>query len=192
MLSYVQASAITLIEHSIGEALSRTAARFPDRDALIVRHQQVRLTWSELDRQVDALARGLRGLGLATGDRVGVWAANCAEWLLLQFACARAQVVLVNINPAYRSYELRYVLNVSRLRALFLWEEDERANYRRILEEAREGQTLPLAHVVHLGGSAWAALLHGEGDVPATPAAPDDVVNMQYTSGTTGSPKGVL
>src|SRR5215472_2416091 len=94
MVSYVQGPAAPLLEQSIDEVLSRTAERFPNRDALIVRHQQVRLTWSELRRQVDLLARGLRGLGLAPGDRVGIWSANCAEWLLLQFASARAQVVL--------------------------------------------------------------------------------------------------
>jgi fatty-acyl-CoA synthase len=192
MLSYVQGPAAPLIEHSIGEVLSATAERFPARDALIVRHQQVRLTWSELSRQVDLLARGLRGLGLATGDRVGIWSANCAEWLLLQFACARAQVVLVNINPAYRSHELRYVLGRSGMRALFLQEQDERGHYRQILEEARAGQTLPLEDIVYLGQESWYELLEGRGDLPTAPAAPTDVVNMQYTSGTTGSPKGVL
>ena len=192
MVSYVQGPAAPLLEQSIDEVLSRTAERFPNRDALIVRHQQVRLTWSELRRQVDLLARGLRGLGLAPGDRVGIWSANCAEWLLLQFASARAQVVLVNINPAYRSHELRYVLGRSGMRALFLQEQDERGNYRQILEDARDGQTLPLEHVVYLGQETWRNLQRGEGDLPAAPAAPGDVVNMQYTSGTTGSPKGVL
>jgi fatty-acyl-CoA synthase len=192
MLSYAQGPEMPLLEQSIDEVLASTAERFPANDALIVRHQEVRLTWSELRRQVDGLARGLRALGLGTGDRVGIWSANCAEWLLLQFACARAQLVLVNINPAYRSHELRYVLGRSGMRALFLWEQDERGQYLQILEEAREGQTLALEHVVRLGQEEWRGLFEGGGELPAAPASPDDVVNMQYTSGTTGSPKGVL
>jgi fatty-acyl-CoA synthase len=192
MFSYAQGPSVPLLEQSIDEVLSGTAERFPSRDALVVRHQQVRLTWSELRRRVDLLARGLRGLGLRTGDRVGVWSANCAEWLLLQFACARAQVVLVNLNPAYRSHELRYVLGRSGMRALFLQEQDERGNYRQILEEAREGQTVALEHVVCFGSGEWRALAERGGELPGSAAAPGDVVNMQYTSGTTGSPKGVL
>ena len=89
---------------------------------------------------VEQVAGGLTALGLKPGDRVGVWSANCLEWVLLQFATAQAQLVLVNVNPAYRSHELRYVLAHSRMRALFLWESDERGDYRRILEEAREGR----------------------------------------------------
>jgi fatty-acyl-CoA synthase len=192
MLSYVRGSSVPLLEHSIGEALASTAERYPENDALIVRHQQVRLTWSELCERAGRLARGLRGLGLERGDRVGIWSASCAEWVLLQFACARAQLVLVNINPAYRSHELRYVLKRSGMRALFLWERDDRGDYRQILEEARAGETLALEHVIYFGGKEWRALEQGVGELPPQPAAPSDVVNMQYTSGTTGSTKGVL
>jgi fatty-acyl-CoA synthase len=192
MLSHVQGPGVPLLEQPIGQVLAATAARFPARDALIVRHQQVRFTWAELESHVDLLARGLRGMGLRPGDRAGIWAANCAEWLLLQLACARAQLVLVNINPAYRSHELRYVLARSGMRALFLWEQDERGHYRQILEEARAGQELPLEYVVYFGQERWETLRQGGGDLPAVPASPHDVVNMQYTSGTTGSPKGVL
>jgi fatty-acyl-CoA synthase len=192
MLSYAAGPAAGLIEQPIDNVLARTVERFGDREALAVRHQDVRLTWRELDREVERVARGLAGLGLRPGDRAGVWAANCAEWILLQYACARAQVVLVNVNPAYRSHELRYVLSRSRMRALFLWESDERGDYRAILEDARAGQAIALEHVVYLGRDSWRAMLDRPGDLPAAPARPDDVANMQYTSGTTGSPKGVL
>ena len=100
MQSYAAGPEVSLIEQPAGAVLASTAARFGDREALVACHQNLRLTWRELDRQVDAVARGLRGLGLATGDRAGVWAANCAEWILLLLACARAQIVLVNVNPA--------------------------------------------------------------------------------------------
>ena len=91
------------------------------------------------------------GLGLLPGDRAGIWASNCLEWILLQYAAPRAGVVLVNVNPAYRSHELRYVLKKSHIRALFLREKDARANYREILAESRNGDSLPLEHIVWLG-----------------------------------------
>jgi len=192
MLSYARGPATPLIEAPIDAVFSATAARYPDRKALISVHQQIRLTWRELGLQVDRVARGLSGLGLRPGDRVGVWAANCVEWILLQLACARTQLVLVNFNPAYRSHELRYVLARSGMRALFLRERDERGDYREILEIARHGQTLSLEHTVYLGGEGWQRLLDSPGPLPTIPAANSDVANMQYTSGTTGSPKGVL
>src|SRR4051794_30050530 len=111
---------LPLLNLTISEALRRTAARFPDRDALIVRHQHQRLTWSQFDRDVTRTAAGLSALGLKPGDRIGIWAVNCLEWLLLQYGAARAGLVLVNVNPAYRSHELRFVLRQSRIRALFL------------------------------------------------------------------------
>ena len=192
MLSYAAGPAIDLIEDPIDAVLARTVARFGEREALVACHQNIHMTWRELDREVERVARGLAGLGLRPGDRAGVWAANCAEWLLLQYACARAQVVLVNVNPAYRSHELRYVLSRSRMRALFLWESDERGDYRAILQEARAGQEIALEHAVYLGSDSWRAMLERPGDLPSRPAGADDVANMQYTSGTTGSPKGVL
>lgn len=192
MLSYFRGPEEPLLETTIDEVFKSTTAKFPARPALIARHQNVRLTWRELDAEVEKVARGLRGLGLETGDRVGVWSPTCAEWIFLQLACARAQLVLVNINPAYRSHELRYVLTRSGMRALFLWESDERADYRRILDEASDGQTLALRHVVYLGGQAWRDMLEKDGELPSKPADIWDVANMQYTSGTTGSPKGVL
>ncbi len=188
MESYTRGADLPLLDLTTSEALGQAAARFGGRDALIVRHQQARFTWSELDGAATRVAAGLAATGLAPGDRIGIWAVNCVEWLLLQYGAARAGVVLVNVNPAYRSHELRFVLKTSRIRALFLHERDARTDYRAILEECG-----PPEHVVWLGDPAWDAML-AAGDPAWTPpaAAPDDVANIQYTSGTTGSPKGVL
>ncbi len=192
MLSYARGPEIPLLEKTIDQALRDTAARFPDQDALIVRHQNARLSYRELAEQADRTARGLAGLGLKPGDRAGVWATNCVEWVLLQLGCARAGVVMVNVNPAYRSHELAYVLRKSGMRAIFLREKDARANYREILEQAASGQHLRLEHVIYLGQDSWDHMLGNGADLPSEPATPDDVTNIQYTSGTTGSPKGVL
>src|SRR5579872_442588 len=192
MLSYVRGPAAALLDQTIHEALLETAGRFPDHDALIALHQNIRLTYRALVLEVERVARGLAGLGLRAPDRVGIWSTNCAEWVLLQLACARAGLVLVNVNPAYRSHELSFVLRKSRMKALFLHAEDKRANYRRILEEASAGQDLPLQHAVYLDDPSWGRMLAAGVDVPAAPIANDDVVNIQYTSGTTGFPKGVL
>ena len=191
-LSYSRGADVPLIENTISQVLAETARRLPDRDALVVCHQGVRLTWAELDREATRTARGLIGLGLRPGDRAGIWAANCLEWILLQHGAARAGVVLVNVNPAYRSHELRYVLRKSNIRALFLHEKDPRANYREILAESRNGDSLPLEHTVWLGEESWDAMIAGGVDFAADVARPDDVANIQYTSGTTGSPKGVM
>lgn len=191
-LSYTHGAAVPLLEKTIAEVFAATVAKFPDRAALVVCHQDVHLTWRELAAEVEKTARGLMGLGLQPGDRIGIWASNCLEWILLQLASARTGVVLVNVNPAYRSHELRFVLKKSRIKALFLRESDNRADYRAILAESRNGDALPLEHVVWIETDSWRAMVDGGTDIPAHPLAPDDIANIQYTSGTTGSPKGVL
>ena len=150
-LSYIRGSSVPLLEQTIHEVFAETARKFPDRPAVAVCHQGVHLTWAEFAREVERTARGLAGLGLEPGDRIGIWASNCLEWVLLQVASARAGFVLVNVNPAYRSHELRFVLKKSRIRALFLHERDARADYREILAESRNGDALPLEHVVWIG-----------------------------------------
>lgn len=189
--SYSRGPDAPLLEMTLSEALAATAAKHPDREALIVRHQNVRWTWREFDAEVTRVARGLAGLGLEPQDRVGIWSSNCAEWVLLQYACARAGYVLVNVNPAYRSHELSFVLRKSQMKAIFLWESDTRANYREILDAARApGQAL--RHAIYLGTDDWRRMLDGGRDLPGEPVRPGDPTNIQYTSGTTGDPKGVL
>ncbi len=191
MLSYSRGPEMPLWEATIGEVLCQTAERFPRSTALVSRHQRRRLSWMELRAQADAVARGLVSLGIRPGDRVGLWATNSVEWLLVHMGCARAGAVLVNVNPAYRSHELAFVLQKSRMKAIFLWRADARASYAAILEEARAGKDLALQQVIFFGEPAWAELPRDSGDLPDS-IRPDDVANIQYTSGTTGSPKGVM
>jgi fatty-acyl-CoA synthase len=192
MLSYSRGPDSPLFEKTIDEAFLDTVNRLPQHEALVSLHQNVRLTFLELHRHVQKTVRGLAGLGLRPGDRVGIWSTNCVEWVLLQLACARYGLVLVNVNPAYRSHELAFVLRKSRMRALFMDAKNARANYPQILEEACAGQSLPLQHVIYLGEDSWNRMMAGGRDVPAAVPSSRDIVNIQYTSGTTGSPKGVL
>jgi fatty-acyl-CoA synthase len=192
MESYTRGPSVPLLEMTLSDALRRAASRWPDRDALIVCHQKARLTWSGLDAEVERVARGLAGLGLRPGDRAGIWASNCVEWVLMQYAAARSGVVLVNVNPAYRSHELRFVLERSKIKALVLRARDSRADYRQILEESRDGGPTPVQHDIWLGEESWEAMLAGGVDYPNDASAPDDVANIQYTSGTTGAPKGAM
>jgi len=192
MLSYSRGHDAPLIEQSIWETFEKTAARFPDKEALVSRHQAVRFTFSELREQVERTARGLAGLGIHERDRIGVWSTNCVEWVLLHLACARLGVVLVNVNPAYRAFELGFVLRKSGMKALFFHEKDARSDYRAVAEEAIAGQKLGLQHPICFGTGEWDAMLARGRDVPARPISCREVTNIQYTSGTTGSPKGVL
>ncbi len=215
-MSYVSgASAVSLLGETIGQQLDRTAARFPDRLALVVRQQGVRLTWRQLADQVDRLAAGLLALGLEPGDRVGIWSPNNAEWLLTQLATARAGMVLVCINPAYRLHELDYGLNKAGCRALVTATAFKSSNYAAMLMEllpelqscaagALQAARVPaLRSIIQIGthslpGSfAFDDVMARGGETERARLIQlagvlqfDDPVNIQFTSGTTGSPKG--
>ena len=192
-LSYARGPDAPFFNGSIFEALAQTAARFPENDALIVRHQDVRFNFRQLVERVERVAGALVALGLQPRDRFGVWATNCAEWVLLQLAAARAGLVLVNVNPAYRALELAYVLKKSGMKALFLHPRDRRSEYAQLLAEARKAEAqIALEHVVFLGEPGWHAFLSASRPLENIHVAKDSVTNIQYTSGTTGSPKGVL
>jgi fatty-acyl-CoA synthase len=189
--SYARGPARPLLELTIGDLLQRTADRFPDRLAVASRHQEKRLTWAELSAAADRVARGLWSLGIRRGDRVGLWSTNCIEWVMMHMGCARAGAALVNVNPAYRSHELQFTLTRSRMKALFLWHKDRHADYEEILGRARHGLDLALEHTIFFDAPEWPALLDADGQLPEHVAI-DDVANIQYTSGTTGLPKGVM
>ncbi len=185
-----------LLEETIGANLERIVAAHGDREALVEVATGRRWTYAELDADVDALARGLIAAGIAKGDRVGIWAPNCAEWTVVQYATAKVGAILVNVNPAYRTHELSYVLNQSGLRLLFSAESFKTSDYRAMVEEVAP-DALALQQVVYLGTDDWTAMVAGGTDLPAN-ALPDrmgvlqpgDPINIQYTSGTTGYPKG--
>jgi fatty-acyl-CoA synthase len=180
-----------LLNLTVGDLLHRTADRYPNNLAVASRHQGKRLTWAELSDKADAVARGLWSLGIRKGDRVGLWSRNCIEWLMMHMGCARAGAALVNVNPAYRSFELQYTLTRSRMKALFLWHKDKYADYEEILGRARQGITCDLKHVIYFDSPDWPALFEAEGRLPDH-VDPEEIANIQYTSGTTGLPKGVM
>ncbi|HWR53097.1 MAG TPA: AMP-binding protein [Bryobacteraceae bacterium] len=192
MLSCAAGPDIPFIEKTIPEVLAETASRLPNANAVVSRHQGLRLSWRELQERCDETARGLWGMGIRPNDRVGMWSTSCVEWIYLQVALAKIGAVLVNLNPAYRAVELRYVLQRSRMKALFLRERDRRADYSAIIEEARRGQEIALEHTVLLDDPQWNEMLAAGVEPEYVPTTPEDVVNIQYTSGTTGRPKGVL
>ena len=185
-----------LIEQTIGENFEATVAAHGDREALVEVASGRRWTYAELDRDVDAFARGLIGAGIEKGDRVGIWAPNYAEWTITQFATAKIGAVLVNVNPAYRTHELSYAVNQSGMRLMVSAESHRTSDYRAMLEEtAPRNQTL--GRVVFIGTGDWDALLAEGEALPEDAVArrlaalhPDDPINIQYTSGTTGYPKG--
>jgi fatty-acyl-CoA synthase len=209
------ATAPPLIDETVGACLQRVARRFPNREALVVRHQGVRWTWSELLEQVDRLAAGLQALGIGPGERVGIWAPNCYEWVLTQFATARMGAILVCINPAYRVFELEYALNKSGCRAIIAAERFKSSRYLDMLtklapelEQCEPGQLsaakLPqLQFVIRMGEGRTPGMLNFRAVMDAgTPAdrarldelqaslSPQEIINIQFTSGTTGNPKG--
>ena len=209
------ASSVPLLGLTIGEALNHAAARFGDREAVIACHQGIRLTFSALRIEVDRAARSLLRLGIERGDRVGIWSPNCAEWTITQFAAAKVGAILVNINPAYRRRELEFALNQSGVTALITARRFRKTDYVEMLTELmpeltshRHGALMTrrvpsLRHVVYLGaepgpgGTAWRTFVEHGDDVEAATLMNrertlqfDDPINIQYTSGTTGSPKG--
>jgi len=185
-----------LIEETIGANLERTVAAYADREALVEAASGRRWTWAELNRDVDAFARGLLGAGIAKGDRVGIWAPNCAEWVIVQFATAKVGAILVNVNPSYRTHEFSYAVNQSGLRLLIAATSFKTSDYRGMVEETRE-QCRGLQRVVYLDTDDWAALV-AEGEGVSEEALRErmasleagEPINIQYTSGTTGYPKG--
>ena len=198
MDSYAQGETTpALLEETIGASLARTVAAYADREALVECATGRRWTWADLDRDVAALARGLIGAGIEAGDRVGIWGPNSAEWTLVQLATARVGAILVNVNPSYRTHEFSYAVNQSGMRMLVSATSFRTSDYRAMVEETAEHNPT-LERVVLLDDAdSWAGLIaDGEGvsddDLAAREAGlrPDDAINIQYTSGTTGYPKG--
>jgi fatty-acyl-CoA synthase len=188
-------STTPLLGETIGENLRRTVSRFGGREALVVRHEGYRATYRQLWEQVGLAARGLLARGVRRGDRVGIWAPNCSEWVLTQYATARIGAILVNINPAYKASELEYALAQSGVSLLVLARGFRQSDYVAMLGEVR-GRCPELREAV-VFGDGWKALLEGAGAVGEADLASresqlqfDDAINIQYTSGTTGRPKG--
>ncbi|MEU7894888.1 AMP-binding protein [Nonomuraea sp. NPDC049152] len=188
MQSYSSAVADTpLLGETIGQNLERTVSRFGDREALVDVPTGRRWTYTELNEQVDGLARSLLARGIAKGDRVGIWAPNCAEWVFTQYATAKIGAILVNVNPAYRSHELEYVVRQSGMRLLISAVSHKTSDYRKMIEE------IDFDEVAYLGEDSWDALLAERTPaerLAAVELSADDPINIQYTSGTTGFPKG--
>jgi len=198
-LSYAAGETTTpLLEETIGANLERTVARWPDREALVEVASGRRWTWREFDHAVDEVARGLIGLGIGKGDRVGMWAPNCAEWTIVQFGAAKAGAVLVNVNPSYRTHEFAYAVNQSGLRLLLAATSFKTSDYRGMVEEVTgKGEVPGLERTLYVDTDDWQTLIDAGAGLPADALterqrelSPDDAINIQYTSGTTGFPKG--
>jgi fatty-acyl-CoA synthase len=185
-----------LLEQTIGDHFESVVAVHGDREALVEVASGRRWTYAELDADVNALAKGLMAADVAKGDRVGIWAPNCAEWTLVQYATAKIGAIVVNVNPAYRTHELAYALNQSGLKLLVSAESFKSSDYRAMVEEVSK-DTLALERVVYIGTPDWDALVAGGADVTEqalrdrmSVLEAGDPINIQYTSGTTGFPKG--
>jgi fatty-acyl-CoA synthase len=185
-----------ILEETIGENFERTVRAEPDAEALVDVPSDRRWTYRELNDEIDIVARGLMSLGIERGERVGIWAPNCPEWIIVQYATAKIGAILVNINPAYRTHELAYVLNQSGVRTLVSATAFKTSDYVAMVDEVRAAAP-NLREVVFVGTDDWKDLTAG-----ASTVAPDDLrtrmsslsndqpINIQYTSGTTGFPKG--
>ena len=196
-LSYVHGdSSIPLLGETIGENLKKTVERFPKNDALICSHQNYRATYEEFYEQTSQVAKAILHLGAKPGDRVGIWSPNRYEWVLLQYATARIGVILVNINPAYRTSELIFVLNQSQIKYIFASLSFKTSNYKKMVDDAREFTSTLVDEVFF--DENWDDFLKGAAHISdeelqnyESQIQFDDPVNIQYTSGTTGFPKGV-
>ena len=196
-LSYVHGdSSIPLLGETIGENLKKTVERFPKNDALICSHQNYRATYEEFYEQTSQVAKAILHLGAKPGDRVGIWSPNRYEWVLLQYATARIGIILVNINPAYRTSELIFVLNQSQIKYIFASLSFKTSNYKKMVDDAREFTSTLVDEVFF--DENWDDFLKGATHISdeelqnyESQIQFDDPINIQYTSGTTGFPKGV-